>query len=184
LGLLFAAPAAQAETATAPPTLKIDVTPQASSPSVTRITAEMKYDCAGMSGKALQDAIDQKHCPANSDATTDNTTVGNCGAAWIDVYDDYPGDGLGRVVWGMTSYQGPMIYRSLLIEFAFTTIDQGIVQGALADSGIMLSSYYQASATATSPKPSSLAVLMTGGVTLLSGSGCVIIPPRDFKPIS
>ena len=161
LSLVVAAPAAQAETTTAPPTLTI-TSQEYEGKLVEHIVVPMKFD----------------------DATTNNTTVGNCGAAWIDIYDDGPGDKVARVQWGMTSYQGVMVYRSLRIDFAFTTQDQGIVQGALGDSGIMFSPYYQATANATTPLPSALAVLLTGGVTLLNGSGCTLIPPRDFKGIS
>jgi hypothetical protein len=184
MALVFAAPAAQAEPATAPPTLTLDATPQVSGKLVARFTAEMKYDCDGMTGEALKNAIAAKNCPANGDATTNNTTVGNCGAAWIDLYDDVPYDGLGRVVWGMTSYQGVMLYRNLLINFAFTTQDQGIVLGSLADSGFVFSSTYQATGTATSPLPSGLSVILSGGVTLLTGAGCVLIPPRAIAQIT
>jgi hypothetical protein len=162
LGLVFVAPAAQAETATAAPTLQRGFTSSTSDKPVARITAEMKFD----------------------DASTNGTVTGNCGAAWIDIFDDLPGDGVARVVWGMTSYQGPIVYRSLVVSYNFTTIDMGIISGALSDSGVMFSPYYQATTTATSPRPSGLALLLSGGVTLLSGSGCVILSPTAFLPIS
>ena len=184
VGMAVAAPAAQAETAPAPPTLQRDFTSNTSEKPVARITAEMKFDCAGMSAEALGKAIEQKQCPAPGDAGTNGTVTGNCGAAWIDIFDDLPGDGVARVVWGMTSYQGPMIYRSLVVSYNFTTIDMGIISGTLVDSSVMFSPYYQATTTATSPRPSGLALLLSGGVTLLSGSGCVILSPTAFLPIS
>lgn len=182
LGLVAAGPVAQAETAA--PTLRTDFTPDTPGKVVTRITAGMEFDCAGMTGPVLENAIKLKQCAAPGDATTDNTVTGNCGAAWIDIYDDAPGDRMARVVWGFTSYQGPIVYRSLVVSYNFSTTDQGIVSGSLADSGIMFSPYYQATTTANSPLPSALAVLLSGGVTLLSGSGCVILSPRAFLPIS
>lgn len=183
-GLLVGTPVAQAAPAAAPPTLAVDASPDTSGKPVARITMDMAFDCEGMSGEVLANAVERDECPAPGEATTNGTTVGNCGASWIDIYDDVPGDKVGRVVWGMSSYQGTIVYRSLLIEYFFTTQDQGIVTGALVDSGVMLSSTYQASATATSPLPSLLAVIMSGGVRLLTGSSCVIIPPRDTKPVS
>jgi hypothetical protein len=188
LGLVLATPAAQAEPTTAPPTLTPTLipgaTPNTSEKLVARITAEMKVDCAGMSGEALGNAIELKQCPAPGEAGTNNTTVGDCGASWIEVYDDVLNDGLGRVNYGMSSYLGTMVYRSLVISYAFTTQDQGIVSGAFGDSGIMLSASYSADALATSPLPSILSVIMTGGVTLLTGTKCVIIPPRSIARIS
>lgn len=120
LGMVFAAPAAQAETAKTPPTLQRDFTSSTSGKPVARITAEMKFD----------------------DASTNGTVTGNCGAAWIEI------------------------------------------SGALSDSGVMFSPYYQATTTATSPRPSGLALVLSGGVTLLSGSGCVLLTPTAFLPIS
>ncbi|MFI5586476.1 hypothetical protein ACIA5G_15660 [Amycolatopsis sp. NPDC051758] len=184
LGMVSAVPAAQAETVPASPTLQRNFTSSTSDKPVARITAEMKFDCAGMSAEALTKAVEQKQCPAPGDASTDGTVTGNCGAAWIDIFDDLPGDGVARVVWGMTSYQGPMVYRSLLVSYNFTTIDMGIISGALVDSSVMFSPYYQATTTATSPRPSALALTLSGGVTLLSGSGCVILSPTAFLPIS
>ncbi|WP_431873202.1 hypothetical protein [Amycolatopsis sacchari] len=184
LALVFGAPVAQAAPAAAPPSLGPGFTSDTSGAVVTRITAEMKFDCGGMSGAALDNAIKEKHCPAPGDAATNGTVVGNCGAAWIDIYDDVPGDGVARVVWGFTSYQGPVVYRNLVVSYNFTTIDMGIISGAMVDSGLMLSPYYQATTTATSPRPSGLGVLLSGGVTLLTGSGCVILSPRAFLPIS
>jgi hypothetical protein len=184
LGVVSAAPVAEAGTVPAPPTLQRDITSSTSDKPVARITAEMKFDCGGMSAEALGKAVEKKQCPAPGDASTDGTVTGNCGAAWIDIFDDLPGDGVARVVWGMTSYQGPMIYRSLVVSYNFTTIDMGIISGALNDSSVMFSPYYQATTTATSPRPSGLALLLSGGVTLLSGSGCVILSPTAFLPIS
>jgi hypothetical protein len=124
LGLFFTAPPAQAETKTAPPTLSIDATPNTSGKLVAHVKVEMKYDCAGMTGEALKTAIAQGNCPSGG-ATTNGTTVGNCGSSWVDVFGDFPLDGLGRVVWGMTSYQAPIFTRNLILNYTFDTIDQG-----------------------------------------------------------
>jgi hypothetical protein len=183
LGLFFTAPAAQAETTTAPPTLSIDATPNTSGKLVAHIKVEMKYDCAGMTGEALKTAIAQGNCPSGG-ATTNGTTVGNCGSSWVDVFDDFPLDGLGRVVWGMTSYQAPIFTRNLILNYTFDTIDQGYIFGSLYDIGFVFAQSYQASATATSPLPSTLSILMGGQVTLIDGAVCYIIPPRAFARIS
>jgi hypothetical protein len=183
LGLFFTAPAAQAETTTAPPTLRIDATPNISGKVVAHVEVEMKYDCAAMTGEVLKTVIAQGNCPSDG-VTTDDTTVGNCGSSYVDVLDSVPLDGLGTVRWGMTSYQAPIFVRNVILDYVFTTIDQGLVFGSLYDIGFVLAQRYDATGTATSPLPSLLSVTMGGQVTLIDGVVCFIIPPRGIARIS
>jgi hypothetical protein len=183
LALFYTAPAAEAATTTAKPTLSIDAKADTSGKVIAHVEVEMKYDCAAMTGEVLKTVIAQGNCPSGG-VTTNDTTVGNCGSSYVDVLDSVPLDGLGTVRWGMTSYQAPIFVRNVILDYVFTTIDQGLVFGSLYDVGFVLAQRYDAVGTATSPLPSLLSVIMGGQVTLVDGVVCFIIPPRGIARIS
>jgi hypothetical protein len=90
----------------------------------------------------------------------------------------------GRHAGERTSFQAPIFTRNLIIDYVFTTIDQGFVFGSFYDVGFVLAQSYQATGTATSPLPSLLSVTMGGQVTLIDGAVCYIIPPKGIANIS
>lgn len=192
-GLLLAAPSAQAapaeEVPTPTATLKFDgaAPPKSGGHLVRRITAQATLDCVNMTAEVRKYAVDHNYCTAGGDAGTNTTAVGNCGSSYIEIFDDTPGDLLGRVTYGFTSFQGTVVSRNLGILWAYTPsgIDTGgPITGLYPDVSLMFDVSYAGTAYAIEGARGSWAVELLGGVTLLWGGSCVILVPYAFALIT
>jgi len=192
-GLLLVAPSAQADTAAGVPTptatLKFDSAahPASGGHLVKRITAQATLDCVNMSAEVREYAVDHKYCSASGDVGTNTTVVGNCGSSYIDIFDDSPGDLLGRVSYGFTSFQGTVVSRNLGIYWSYTPSGintGGPIFGLYTDSALMFDVSYAGTAYAVESAPGAWSVELLGGVTLVWGGQCVILVPFAFAVIT
>jgi hypothetical protein len=191
-GALLAAPAAQAQSAAPGVELAAPSTQPPAGDVVGRITMQTKLNCSSMPAKAHRYAVDHNYCPAIGDqASPQNTIVGNCGSAWIDIIDAVPGDRLARVQWGVTSSQGTMVWRQFVVSWTITVpgLDGPIpFLGSFPDIGPMFNFTYSAIGTANlgGYTRGLVSVNLNGTVELLWGGTCIIIPPgpQDIKTVT
>lgn len=191
VGLLLAAPAAQAQAPAATPGLTFTGSSSVQPGNerlVARLQVESRLDCATMSTAARKYATDHKLCPTRTDQASPQATMnGICGSSWIDIFDDVRGDGQARVVWGANSFLGVIVYRELAVSWAITPSGNiGPFTGILPDVGFWFSSLYEGAATALVATPAGVAVNLSGTVTLVWGGTCYVLPPgpSDFKPVT
>lgn len=162
--------------------LAVAASPAGAAVSATAVTVPMTIDCAHLTASASGYARTHGYCATAGRATNAvspaNQVGGDCGTSYI--YIDNYGGGNAHFRWGFNSTAGPVVYRSLEINWFNNRWGNW---GSWPDSSFMAGSSYGNSRTVQTGS-GSVEGDLTGSVTLWWGASCVLLVPTAVTTIS